>query len=121
MDFAEVVRKRRMVRHFKADPFARESLERILDLARRAPSAGYTQGQSFIVVTDPERRRAVADACDESFEVKLYGYPWISEAPVQIVACTSEEAYRRGHREPEELPADGSEIDWPVPYWCCNG
>ena len=117
MDFVEVVRKRRMVRHFKPDPFARESLERILDLARRAPSAGYTQGQSFLVVTDPERRRAVAEACDESFEVELYGYPWISEAPVQIVACTSEAAYRFGHRDPEELPQDGSEIQWPVPYW----
>jgi FMN reductase [NAD(P)H] len=40
MDFSEVVRKRRMVRHFKPDPIPREAVERILDLARRAPSAG---------------------------------------------------------------------------------
>lgn len=117
MDFAEVVRKRRMVRHFKPDPIPQEAVERILDLARRAPSAGYTQGQSFIVVTDPGRRRAVAEACGESGYVERFGHPWISEAPVQIVACTSEMAYHRRYREPDKLRPDGTEIDWPVPYW----
>mgnify|MGYP001027449002 CR=1 FL=1 len=117
MDFSEVVRKRRMVRHFKPDPVPREAIERILDLARRAPSAGYTQGQSFIVVMDPERRRAVAETCAEAQYVERFGQPWISEAPVQIVACTSEMAYHRRYREPDKLRPDGTEIDWPVPYW----
>jgi len=51
MDFTEAVRKRRMVRHFTAEPVAPEVIERIVTLARQAPSAGFTQGQSFIVVT----------------------------------------------------------------------
>lgn len=49
--------------------------------------------------------------------MERFGHPWISEAPVQIVACTSEMAYHRRYREPDKLRPDGMEIDWPVPYW----
>lgn len=106
-----------MVRHFKPDPIPREAVERILDLARRAPSAGYTQGQSFIVVMDPERCRAEAETCAEAQYVKRCGHPRISEGPVPIVACTSELAYHRRSREPDKLRPDGTEIDWPVSSW----
>ncbi len=117
MEFAEVVRKRRMVRHFKPDPVDPAAIERMLDLARRAPSAGYTQGQSFIVVTDPETRRAVGRCVGEEEYAARFGHRWVSEAPVQVVACTSEAAYHARYREPDKLQPDGSEIDWPVPYW----
>ena len=46
MEFREVVRKRRMVRHFTDEPVAPEVIERMLALARHPPSAGFTQGQS---------------------------------------------------------------------------
>ena len=49
MELRDVVRARRMVRHFTPEPVAPEVIDRILDLARHAPSAGFTQGQSFIV------------------------------------------------------------------------
>ena len=51
MEFRDVVRARRMVRNYPGEPIDSESLEAILDAARRAPSAGNTQGQSFVVVT----------------------------------------------------------------------
>ena len=35
---------------------SRESLERIAAPAQRAPSAGFSQGQRLVIVTDPERR-----------------------------------------------------------------
>jgi nitroreductase len=57
MDFEQVVTKRRMVRNFTGDPISHESLERILDLARRGPSAGFTQGQDFVVVNDPQLKK----------------------------------------------------------------
>ena len=40
MEFGEVVRRRRMVRHFAPDPVERSVLERIAAAAQRAPSAG---------------------------------------------------------------------------------
>jgi nitroreductase len=119
MEFAETVRKRRMVRHFKPDPIPVETVEEIMRLVQRAPSAGYTQGQSFILVTDPAMRKAVARACGEE-EDRLedaYRHPWVSEAPVQLVACVSEAAYHRRYQEADKTLPDGSEIEWPVPYW----
>src|SRR6266576_2002744 len=60
MEFVEVVMKRRAVRRFEQGGVPRETIERIARLAQRAPSAGFSQGQRLVVVTDPERRREVA-------------------------------------------------------------
>jgi nitroreductase len=118
MEFADVVRKRRMVRHFKPDPIDPDVVERMLRLAQRAPSAGYTQGQSFVVVTDPETRKAVARLCgEEEHYEEAFGHPWISEAPVQAIACVSEAAYHKRYQESDKLREDGTEIEWPVPFW----
>ena len=117
MEFADVVRKRRMVRHFTGEPVAPEVIERIMDLTRRAPSAGYTQGQSFVVVTRPDLKEEIARLCGEQFYVDKGFDPFISQAPVLVVPCTSEAAYHRRYREADKVQEDGSEIEWPVPYW----
>lgn len=92
-------------------------LDRILDLALRGPSAGFSQGQAFVVVTQPDLRRRIADLCHEAEYVKRGFAPWISKAPALVVPCTSEAAYHQRYREADKLGADGKEIDWPVPYW----
>ncbi len=118
MEFADVVRKRRMVRHFTPDPIAPETIDELMRLAQRAPSAGYTQGQSFVIVTDPATRREVARCCGEEEHYEAaFGHPWISEAPVQAIPCVSEAAYHRRYQEADKIQADGSEIEWPVPFW----
>ena len=117
MEFTEVVRKRRMVRHFTDEPVAPEVVQRILDLARHAPSAGFTQGQSFIVVTRPDLKQAIAALCGEEGYVARGFHPFVSGAPVLLIPCTSEAAYHRRYREPDKIQEDGTEIEWPVPYW----
>ena len=117
MEFSEVVRRRRMVRNYTDEPVAREVVERMLDTARRGPSAGFTQGQSFVVVTNVATRRAIADLAGEPEYVADGFDPWISSAPVHVVVCTSEAAYHARYREADKLDADGDEIGWPVPYW----
>jgi len=118
MEFAEVIRKRRMVRHFKPDPIDGAVIERVMRAAQRAPSAGYTQGQSFVIVTDAATRRAVALTCGEEEHYEpAFGHRWVSEAPVQAIACVSEAAYHRRYQEADKLMEDGSEIKWPVPFW----
>jgi nitroreductase len=121
MDFEEIVRKRRMVRHFRDEPIPEAVLLRILDLARHGPSAGYCQGQDFILVTDQEARRAIAQLAGEESYVQSGFHPFISGAPALIVPCTNEAAYHRRYREADKLMEDGSEIDWPVPYWFMDG
>src|SRR5690606_7793906 len=85
--------------------------------ALRAPSAGFSQGQAVIVVTDAEIRAQIAAAADEDEYVARGFDPWISRAPAHIVLCVSEEAYHRRYRMPDKLDAEGKEIDWPIPYW----
>ena len=96
MEFSEVVRRRRIVRHFRPDPVPPETLDRILDLARHAPTAGFTQGYAFVVVTRPDLRQAVGrisgEPADEAVPEGALFHRFVSEAPVQIIACTSEAA-----------------------------
>jgi nitroreductase len=116
VEFVEVVMKRRVVRRFEEGGVERDVIERIARLAQRAPSAGFSQGQRLIVVTEPERRREVARLCGEEEYEADFG-PWISECAAQFIPCVSEEVYHRRYQEPDKLQDDGTEIDWPIPYW----
>ena len=116
MEFVDVVMKRRAVRRFEEGGVERDVIERIARLGQRSPSGGFSQGQRLVVVTDPERRREVARICGEEFYEADFG-PWISECAAQFVPCVSEEIYHRRYREPDKVQEDGTEIDWPIPYW----
>lgn len=117
MEFTEVVSKRRMIRHFTSEPVAPEVINHLLELARHAPSAGFTQGQAFIVVTRSELRKAIGRLCGEEEYLSGGFHPFVSEAPVLFIPCTSEAAYHRRYQEPDKLLEDGTEIEWPIPYW----
>jgi len=118
MEFDDVVRRRRMVRNYDPDrPVEREVLERIAAAAQRAPSAGFSQGQRLIVVTDPEGRQRIADICDEPEYVAAGFDPWVSRAPALFIPTVSEQIYHSRYQEPDKIQDDGTEIDWPVPYW----
>lgn len=118
MEFSEVVRRRRMVRNYDPDKqVSRDSLERIAAAAQRAPSAGFSQGQRLVVVTDAEQRHRIAEVCDEPEYVAAGFEPWISRAPALLVPCVSEQTYHSRYREPDKLNDDGREIDWPIPFW----
>ncbi len=90
MKLKDAILKRRMVRNFADKPIEPEIIERIVYLTRHAPSAGFTQGQSFIVVTKSDLRKAIADTCEEDEYVKSGFDPFISKAPVLLIPCTSE-------------------------------
>ena len=117
MEFRDVVLKRRMVRNFADKPVEPLIIDRILELTRHAPSAGFTQGQSFIVVTSPATKKAIAVTCEEDEYVQRGFAPFVSKAPVLLIPCTSEAAYHRRYQEADKTNPDGSEIEWPVPYW----
>jgi nitroreductase len=118
MEFYDVVRRRRMVRNYDPDkPVPLESLSRIAAASQRAPSAGFSQGQRLVVVTDPHRRRRIAELCDEPEYVEAGFDPWISRAPALFIPCVSEEIYHTRYREPDKINPDGTETDWPIPYW----
>jgi len=117
LEFPDVVRHRRMVRNYTDDPVDPRAIDRIVAHAAKAPSAGFTQGQSFVVVTDVQTRQAIADLAGESRYVAKGFDPWISRAPVHVVVCVSEDTYHHRYAEPDKVGPPGREIEWPVPYW----
>jgi nitroreductase len=118
MEFAEVVRRRRMVRNYDPDkPIPRAALERIVAAAQHAPSAGFSQGQRLVVVTDPDLKRAIAELCEEPEYVAAGFDPWLSRSRALIVPCVSEAIYHARYSEPDKRPPGEPEIDWPIPYW----
>lgn len=106
-----------MVRHFGPEPVGRATVEKILALAQHAPSAGFSQGSAYVVVTDPEMRRRVGVVQGEEDYSGAGFHRWISEAPVDIVACVSEKLYHERYNEKDKLNDRGREIEWPTPYW----
>ncbi len=118
MEFRDVLSRRRMHRAFLPEPVPEESIERIVRTIRRAPSGGFSQGQSLVAVTDPDMRCRIAEAFDEESYVASGGAPFILTAPLHIVVCANESKYHDRYNEADKLEiTDGVEITWPVPYW----
>jgi nitroreductase len=121
MDFAEVLRQRRMVRKYADKPVPEESLRRVLQVVRRAPSAGFSQGQRLVVVTDARLRQQAGEIADTRY-TKLGLDPWISRAPVHIYLGARERSYRERYPDPDDRPGR-TPAAWPVPFWWydCGG
>lgn len=120
MEFTDVVHRRRMVRNYADRAVDPAAVERILDVARRGPSAGFSQGQSFVVVTDAAQRARIADVADEPAYVARGFDPWVSRAPVLVVPCVRRGTYDERYAEADKrgaAPAD----EWHVPWWWVDG
>ena len=85
MDVIEVIRKRRSVRSYESRPVERGKIERLLEAARLAPSASNRQEWRFVVVTDPQRRTALAKAAANQ--------DFVGQAPVVIAACAEHDGH----------------------------
>jgi nitroreductase len=117
MELAEAIRRRRMVRNFEDRSIPAEALDRILDHARRAPSAGHTQGFAFLVLEGPDDVGRFWDCTFPGERRAGFRWPGLFRAPVVIVPCSSKAAYLDRYAEPDKGWADRDEARWPVPYW----
>ena len=122
MQFEDAVVKRRMVRNFQSRSVPTELVNRILGLAQHGPSAGFTQGCAYVVVTNKTLRKqiGVIQGEDDFYSQRRF-HKFVSEAPVLIVVCVSERLYHDRYHEPDKLNEDGTEIEWPVPFWHFDG
>jgi nitroreductase len=117
MEFADVLRRRKMVRSYTDEPVDRAAVERIVARGRKAPSGGFSQGVRMVVVTEAGTRARIAELAQESEYVKLGHEPWISRAPVHVVVAMREESYHERYRRPDKLDEHGQEVEWRVPWW----
>lgn len=104
---------RRMCRAYLEREVPEETLTRVLDAARRSPSAGHAQGVRFGVVRRPGARRRIARALGEDAYLARGFSPWLSSAPVHILAGVCPSAYSERYAESDKT---SSPEQWPVPY-----
>lgn len=81
MGVFETILQRRSIRKFTADALSREQLEKLLEAARWAPSAGNLQPWVFVAVTSAEVRAALAAAA--------FGQEFVAEAPAVIAVVAT--------------------------------
>jgi nitroreductase len=63
MDFDQVVSKRKMIRQFEQDRQVLDNIiMKLIKNAHRAPSAGHTQVQEFIIVRDSKTKKTLRKA-----------------------------------------------------------
>ncbi|MGW0227701.1 nitroreductase family protein [Actinopolymorpha singaporensis] len=117
MEFADVVRRRRMVRNFDPRPVDPAVVERILDNALHAPSAGFSQGWGFLVLDQPaDVERFWAATTPEGAGTDSWSQG-LRRAPVLVVPLSCKRAYLERYAEPDKGWTDQDESRWPVPYW----
>ncbi len=95
MELYDVMRTTFAAREFTADPLPDQTLVKILDHARFAPSGGNRQGWKVIVVRDPATKRALADlsgvaAKRYAAQVQNGENPWNTIDPPRVDAATIE-------------------------------
>jgi nitroreductase len=117
VELREILARRRMHRAFLPEPIPEEQIERVVSVIRHAPSGGFSQGSSLVVVTDAGTRSEIARAFgDEHYTYE--GRNFLADAPVHLVISANESLYHARYNEPDKLAATGGvEVTWPVPYW----
>ena len=79
MELFECIRARRSIRSFRPDPIPNDTLDKLLEAARLAPSAGNVQPWAFYIVRNKQVQDRLADAA--------LGQTWMLTAPVILVVC----------------------------------
>ena len=100
MDFQDVVRKRKMVRNFTAEPIAADVIERIVANAQRAPSAGFSQGWAFLVLNGRDETERYWNTTMTAERRTAFGWPGMFNAPLIIVALSNKGAYLDRYARP---------------------
>jgi len=79
LDVFEAIKKRRSVRAYTSEEVTEKDVEKLIEAARLAPSAGNIQPWEFVIVTNAETKRRLSDAALHQ--------TFIEEAPVVIIVC----------------------------------
>jgi nitroreductase len=94
MNFDEVVKRRKMIREYDSgrQQIPDQIIAKLIKNAHRAPSAGHTQVQEFIIVKDASTKKKLRKAA--------VNQEYVEQAPLLIIVCsnTSRSVGRYGSR-----------------------
>jgi nitroreductase len=106
-----------MVRRFDQRPVPHDVVDRILEVGRRAPSAGFAQGVELLVLDTP-------DAIDTFWETtRDPEFGWDTETTehgptVLILPLPDANRYLERYAEPDKVDFGmDEESNWPVRFW----
>jgi nitroreductase len=116
---AETLNKRRSCRSFLDCKPPEGLILDLIDKARRAPTAGNSQGVEFLVL---DEKPLVDDFWDVSFSKKdksSFPFPGLFRAPVLVIPFGVPSLYVDRYREADKNYTNlGKDIkEWKVPYW----
>lgn len=117
MEFSELLKRRKSVRAYEQRPIPHDVLDRILASVLHAPSAGFTQGNEYLVLDDPA---AVADfwTLTDDPAQPLTPEQRLLLAPVIILPLANRQAYLNRYSQPDKASAGMQQAEhWPAPYW----
>jgi len=118
MELSDVVRSRRMCRDFSTEPLPEGTIERLVDLARYAPSAGHTQGWAFLALEGPDQTRAFWEQDADADWLASPSLPGLLRAPAVVVAWTNPQMYLERYARPDKGGrAPGGQPSWNLPWW----
>lgn len=120
---ARLLSARRMVRDYTDDDVPDALVDHLLDLSRRAPSAGNTRPWSFLVLRGSDVDRYWATTMPDPGARSRFRWQGLLRAPVLVVPYLRPEAYAERYAEPDKAATglgDGPAA-WPVPYWWVDG
>lgn len=105
-----------MTRRFDSRPIPHDELRDLLDLARRAPSAGYSQGVHFLALTGEPLARFWRTTGGEEYYAD--GTDNLLAAPVVVLPLADPAAYTSRYSESDKI-AHGLHLaeNWSVPFW----
>ncbi|MGH9048026.1 MAG: nitroreductase family protein, partial [Acidimicrobiales bacterium] len=89
MELTEAIRRRHMVRSFAPDPIEPGLVDRLVEAALRAPSAGNTRGVAWLLLEGSETATYWELTTDASWRAAHLRYPRMSEAPVIALSLCS--------------------------------
>lgn len=123
MELDAAIGSRRMHRRFADRPVPPEVVDRLLDRARRAPSAGHTQGWDWLVLEGHQQVGRFWSLDAEPGWLAAPDHPGLLRAPVIVVPLAHRRAYLDRYADPDKrgrpgaIAAGRDEAPWPVPYW----
>jgi nitroreductase len=117
MEFRELVNRRHMVRRYQPKAVPRDVLLRVLEVARHAPSAGFSQGFDFVVLDQPDQIGRFVELTNHP----EFGYERVGKEgspPCLLLPIANKPVYLERYSRPDKARFGLQKAEaWPVPFW----
>jgi nitroreductase len=117
MELQEALRRRKMVRSFRREPVPDDVVDRVLASVVHAPSAGFTQGNEFLVLTS-------VDAVANYIRITEHPHYPLTDSDrevlpsVVVIPLSNQSAYVDRYSQPDKIEFGLDDAErWAVPYW----